>query len=75
MGRNPNVLLNTRKKKDRDQMVAGRQPFGRLVYVTYILGATGTDPYEALRHTNDAPQHTLRFLRASSGDPNHSLDT
>ena len=75
MGRNPNVLFNTQKKRDRDQMVASRQPFGRFVYVTYILSATGTDPYEALRHTDDAPQHILRSLRASSGNPNRSFGT
>ena len=75
MGRNPNILFNTRKKRDRDQMVAGRQSFGRFVYITYILGATSTDPYEALQHTDDALQHTLRSLRAFSGNLNHSLAT
>ena len=54
-------------------MVTGRQPFGRFVYVTYILGATGTDLYKALQHTDNAPQHILRTLRVFLGNPNYSF--
>ena len=75
MGSNPNVVFNTQKETDRDQIVAGRQPLGKFVYVTYISSATGTNLYEALQHTDNAPQHILRSLRASLGNPNHSFAT
>ena len=75
MGRNPNVLFNTQKETDHNQMVASRPPFGRFIYVTFSLSATGTDPYKALQHTDDAPQHILRSLRAFPGILNHSFGT
>ena len=74
MGYDSNVLSNTQKETNRNQVVAGCWLFERFVYIAYILGAASIDLYKALRHTDNVPQQILQTLHASLGNLQRSFD-